>query len=189
MMTMATVGDPVGANGSGHLRPSIKENSDYLRSTLQCHDRKVLPRTNLADVDIKLPAATTTNRRLRRCTPGTSRPSGPRLEWRHECSGLELAAHLVRSRAEQTVVRSVFVVPGREQAELVPQGVSRVKGHQSSRALLLDRQDQPFDDSHAAVLADRADPLADASPSTPPSERVISELASLVRDQVTRYCA
>ena len=55
---------------------------------------------------------------------------------------------------------------------------------QPSGALRLHGSDTPLDNRKASVLANRTEPVRDASPPTPPPESLLSELRALVREEM-----
>ena len=94
---------------------------------------------------------------------------------------------LVRRRTIESVVRSVPVVPLREQRQLSVKDVALVGEQQLPRALVLDRANQPFDNSDAAVLADRPEALTNPAATAPFPKRLVAELLALVSDEMSGY--
>ena len=80
----------------------------------------------------------------------------------------------------------MLVVPDHEERQLTPKLIALIRNNQLSRALALDRSNQPLDDGDAPVLANRTEPLADAAATAPCSEFAIGELRALIRDEMSR---
>jgi hypothetical protein len=78
------------------------------------------------------------------------------------------------------------IVPGDEQRQFSANLASAVGDHEPSRALVLHRQNEPFDDRDAAVFANGFETLMYAFPATPSTKRLVAELLALVGDQVPR---
>ena len=126
------------------------------------------------------------DRRLRSRTAGFARPSLPRRETRAALSRRPIEADLVGRRTRQPGVRALAVVPVGEERQLPPDAPPPDRRQPAPHAFVLERADAALDERDAAVLADRAEALADPDATTAASERPRRELTSAVRDQVLR---
>src|SRR5438093_4497708 len=98
-----------------------------------------------------------------------------------------MVVDLVRGRGPESRVRSVSVVPGEVEFELLLEGRETVRNlDESARALVLERPDASFNHSKAAVRTDGAEALPDAAASTPAPEPPGDELPALVGDEMPR---
>ena len=77
-----------------------------------------------------------------------------------------------------------MVVPADIQRQLAAKCLTLVGDQQPTRALVLDRSDQPLDHSDAAVLAHRAEALLNAAATAPSPESIVGELDALVGDEM-----
>ncbi len=157
-----------------------------LRRSSQFDDRQVRSVRKEADAQFQPRTATAANVSRR---PGTRRSTRPPLAWlksRPMTSGHHGAVGLLRSCATQRLVRPVAVVPVDVQRQLAAEGVTLVRDQQPTRALVLDRSDQPLDHGDAAVLADCTKALLYTPAAAPSPESFVRELGALVGDQMPR---
>jgi hypothetical protein len=114
-------------------------------------------------------------------TPQLGRRSGARCPARPSQSGLEAWLHAGRRRAEvdlvrrptvEAVVRTLAVVPLREDRQVLSQRSFLIGNEQPSSALLLDGPDQTLDERDGTVLSKGTEALLDTASSRPVAEGV-----------------
>ena len=148
-----------GSHGNRHVRTRLhRERADrveaeMLRRALQGHDRQMLPTREVADVQVEPSTGAASYPGVR---DGARRIRGPQragFEARLKAGGVRAVVDLVGCRREQPGMRPVLVVTGGEQRKFVQHRTGREGNDHESRALALDRLDQPLDHHDAAVLA------------------------------------
>jgi hypothetical protein len=96
--------------------------------------------------------------------------------------------NLTRCSASQSGVRTLAVVPGEVERQLVLEGGEAVGDQdQTPRALGLDGSDTAFDHRQAPMLPKRSEAMLNASASAPPLESLREELFAPVRDEMPGY--
>ena len=128
----------------GHRRTQNRAVVDSSGSAAQFDDREVLAALDVAHRPPE-PVSTTTGTM-------TTRPVGPRLEL--SSSQRTLPEGFTGSPPGERGMWSVDVVPGRKESQLPAEAIAPVGDQKPSRALALDRSDQPLDDGNAAVHSD-----------------------------------
>ena len=141
-----------------------------LSRSLQFNDRQVLSTREVADLELEPSTSPTANLHVRPSTRRTSRPTSPRLESRCATRGRLPEVDFIRSSAVQPSVWPIPVVPGDEQRQLSVKGISAAGDHDLPRALVLHRENKPFDDGDTAVLTHGTESLADTLSAAPLSE-------------------
>jgi len=173
--------DPTASYGT-HVAPLVTRSS----SLAQFDDREMLAACCEVDVKIESRTAPTANLHLRLSARRISRPTFPRLESRCATSCKFPEVGFVGRPAIQPSVWPIAVVPGDEQRDFFAKGVSAAGDHDPSCALVLQRENKPFDDGDTAVLTDGAEPLVDSLATTPRSKCSRDELPAVIGDHVLR---
>src|SRR5262249_30288258 len=89
--------------------------------------------------------------------------------------------------AAQGLARTMVVVPGGIPLDLASHRIEPQGDEDLSRALVLQRPNEPLDHREAAVLPHRAEPVLDAATAAPLMEGSTRELGALIGDQVVRW--
>ena len=170
-----------------HLRRHCSRDAELGSSGCsQFDDGEMFAAGSEADVKIESSSASTVNVGLRSRTRRPSRPTSSRLEPRRTTTGRLSEVDFIGSSAVQPRVWPIPVVPGDEERQLLAKRVSAARDEYPSRALVLHRENEPFDHGDTAVLPHRTESLTDAFATTPLSESNRDELLAVIGDQVLR---
>ena len=142
------------------------------RSSSQLDDWQMLATFDVAHVEHELVAATAASRSVR--------PLGSRFE--SPSSPVATRPDFVRCLSGKPHVRTSGVVPDRIQMKLTTHRCEGHRDQQTSRALLLHRSNESFDDGDAGWLADATITRTNAPPLAPRLETATPELLALVTD-------
>ena len=134
-----------------------------LRDAPKRYERQVLASVAIVDDEVDQDARLSADERLRGCTRRGSRPPNSGLVSRSARGLPSPVVDLVRCRAAEALVRPVRVEQNAVRVQLPLEHRPVERNGDPPRALVLHRANEALDDSQTAVLADRAEPLADAA--------------------------
>src|SRR5690606_13580332 len=152
-----TVRSPQAHHG---LASSIGNTLGWLRSLANLDQRKML--TPLFEVDDDLEARPSGSAQRRRALL-----EGSRFEAWPIASRLQTETHLVGRAAAKALMRPALIVPGSIQGELASHLLDAHGHENSSERFVLQRENEAFNDSNAAFLADSAEARGDAQAGAP----------------------